>query len=241
MVDNFNDNDTDTDLWNKFSWTGDILVEETGGQLQIVLPDNLDGENQGGYLTWDSYSLVNSSVFVEVVQTPTEESEDHHATFAIEYGNLSYYIHKFGTNIGASSYNNGTTVLLDQTTYNPITQRWWRIRESEGTIYFDFSTNGTNWINFTSTIEFFVPSEVRVNIKGVNLSALEDPGTVIFDNVNMVDSTSTSTSTSSSTSTSTSTSSTTTEPLYGTKGEIVFDEQDIVILNENMQGDVFWI
>ena len=99
------------------------------------------------------YDLTGSYAFVNAVVTQVADVNAEAALIVYhdENGNqlqitlitntlqASYLIAGSGTNVGSGL------------TYNAAAMAWWRIRESGGSVFFDYSANSVNWTNMGST------------------------------------------------------------------------------------------
>lgn len=101
--------------------------------------------------TQNRYDLTGSYAFVKAVVTQVADAnaEAGLTVYIDEYGNqLQMTISN--SNLIASYLLAGVTTTLSTTAYNSSTHAWIRIRESSGTIFWDYSSDGLNWTNLTS-------------------------------------------------------------------------------------------
>lgn len=147
LTDNFDDNSTDTAKWSIGTIVsggnpGSTTVTETGGALSIALPTGV-ALTYSGYLSVNTYNLTGSGAFVRVAQTPTTPGwietflfvgiDNSNGMFLLQSGGTLYFQYKVS----------GTTTTLGTVTYNASTHSWWRIREANGTIYWDTAPAST--------------------------------------------------------------------------------------------------
>ena len=141
-------------------------------------------------------SLTGSSCQVEVVQTPLIGNGSTQAYFFLasavgagakccvqmSYGNGNLFAEKV---VAGSAPINIATIAYDATDH-----RWWRIRESGGTIYFEAGPDGTSWPtavgNATvASVTGFVPGAVMVELGSGYWGTETTPRDAIFDNLNI--------------------------------------------------------
>jgi hypothetical protein len=153
LSDNYATKDT-----TKWSWGP--LAANTGGQVVLTMNTAYDG----WLLSNSVFDLTGSAAFVQVVSAPQQgdnvsaTQETYFSVYDQSAGNpnnSSYNIHVVGT--GANSlvaYTKnaaGTYVAVGSpVTYSPVTHKWWRIRESGGTVFFETSPDGFTWTAFAS-------------------------------------------------------------------------------------------
>lgn len=85
--------------------------------------------------------------------------------------------------VAARKVSGGSYSEIANVAYNATNHKWIRIREASGTIYFDTSTDGITWSNFTSLTNPFSLGNLSVKINGGTFLAA--PGTIIFDELNV--------------------------------------------------------
>lgn len=120
----------------KWGAVGTIPPAISNGQLR--LQSAAAGTNYAGVQSIGHYTLIDSSFYAKVTPSPTSGSHEHFLEFgagtvvgvAVSGSNLMY---------GLSS---GRTTAR---AYNPVTDAWWKISESGGTVTFWVSPDGINW------------------------------------------------------------------------------------------------
>lgn len=214
ISDDFNDNSINTTLWDEYTASSGS-VSESSQQLGLTCSVNTNG-SWAGLVTDKKYSLIGSSVTIEVVD----------GTGGNTYLDLSLNLDQIPTTSNgyvAIGVNTGTGELeaykkindddtgspMATATFNATTHKYWRLRESGGTLYYEYSSDGSSWNTLYSESSPMALDAVHVVLDDYEYDALGTPGVHIFDNLNILPSaTSTSTSTSTTTSSSTSTSTT---------------------------------
>lgn len=79
----------------------------------------------------------------------------------------------------------GVTTTLNKIPYDPFTMKWLRTRESGGTIFWDYSSNGVTWTNHSSVANPWVVTSVQLTVGVAEFSSTASPGTMVIDNVNV--------------------------------------------------------
>lgn len=180
LVDNFDDNSIDTTLWpNSFG-----TIEETGGQAAITAESTYSAYHSGG-----EWQLADSSVFCELI-VPDPGGVDTEFTFAYENSAVDGELVNFYLNVytgelrpqqAVNYWEDGGPVY----TYDPVEHRWLRLRESNGTTYWDTSPDGVTWTNLRNagTVTWVAESTTSP----VYLQGYRPSGSRVFnvDNVNV--------------------------------------------------------
>jgi hypothetical protein len=179
--DNFNDNSLDTSKWSE--WVGGD-VSETGQTLQIQ-----SSTASGAYKGMQSvayYDLTGSYAHVEVPHVLTGlTSASTLLQVALDTQHtITLYVGGTTLTLGAEYQINGVYTTPATTPYNATNHRWWRIRESGGTIYYEYSANGNSWSILTSIAAPFAVTNVEVLLFVGTEAANATTDTAIFDNLN---------------------------------------------------------
>jgi len=154
LVDDFNDNSLSTAKWYKDEFNS--TISETSNQLQLLNATAVDSysylySSDGGGLT-GYYSLYGSGAFVKVVDVPSQPTG--YELYVLELcknsaNTVNWLIS--GGYIQAYKKINGTyTNLGTNAVYSAASHVYFRIRESAGTIYWDYSADGITWTNHTT-------------------------------------------------------------------------------------------
>jgi hypothetical protein len=160
------------------------MVARTGGQLTISLVPNQS--SSATYATSTSFDLTGSSVVVEVPTAVTSASGSETAVSlflpgdnGIELSESQNHLH-FGVQKAGTWTSNGSMI------YTAALQRWWRLRESAGTLYWDTSPDGKNWTSQAQLTPIPFPIDaVDLYLGGNGWASQPSPGASGFDNVNL--------------------------------------------------------
>lgn len=173
LTDNFTTKDT-----AKWSWGGTSAVS-SGTLTQTPTSGYTDY-----IITPVNYSLVGSSISVQLVQPPNVGNGGTEALLAYDQG---------GGNSEVLTWNNGNlnfreTVanVQDNTslTYSATDHKYLRIRESGGTIYWDTS-DGVTWTNRRNKVAGISITSGTAFLQTGYVATEPSPGTTIWDNFNL--------------------------------------------------------
>lgn len=146
--------------------TFDTSAAITGGGSvsngEWVIPCGTSPSFTDAWLT-QKYDIINSSVAWEVTGHPANGSNTETGVSlcpSSAYSNSLYFYVWHGQYI--SGYWNDAALgggdhQVFEIPYDPVAHRWWRIRESSGTCYWDTSPDGTNWTNQASAATPAIP------------------------------------------------------------------------------------
>lgn len=182
LRDDFEDGATLADQWGASYGTFSF----TGGRFRIANDTNFNGG-----LSWGIYQLNESyffgQVFVaaqngattdcytEIYAITTTPGTDAGFTYDAMTGRLYFRVR-------VGYFDGGETFV----TYNSTNHRWWRMRVSNGTMYWDTSPDGTTWTQQRSTA---APAWVFDTTLALSLNAHRNNGVdnfSEFDNINLV-------------------------------------------------------
>jgi hypothetical protein len=151
LTDDFTGTTIDTGKWF-YGPTGSGSTGTTtqNGVVTLSMPSG-STVGQGAWLSMEFYHDITSSYAYAKIDPGTQSSEV--AFFFKVYdpqGNqLGFYI--YNTALVAFRFKPGGAVtLISSAIYNPTTHAYLRVRESAGTMYFDYSSDGITWTNLTT-------------------------------------------------------------------------------------------
>ena len=200
VSDDFNDNSIDTAKWDPnnlvfFPFTDtNVSIAETSQRLEIgPLLQNVNGFSYRGLRTVNTYSFVDASAYVELVQAPASNTNAE-ARFTVGSDtNNTYRMYVSGGNLigvlrkGAGRGAFETTLFT--ISYNSTNHRFLRIRNDSGNLYMETATGsggtpGTWTQQYTETWNSQVgTSGIIFEIKaGTSQVEANPPGKVTFDN-----------------------------------------------------------
>jgi hypothetical protein len=185
LTDNFNDNVTDTTKWRVF---GQGLAE-VNQRIEIRPPGNA-ANTYTGYVSAANYDLTNSAVHIEVVQTLRRVPGTEVFLSAGATDDNRVYLGLGGSELVCAQVVGSVYTRLASVPYDSLLHRWWRLRDNEGTVYWEVSPDGSRW-----TVLFSKPRPVSLaaaQLKfGTGLSqGIPAPGLAILDSFNVLESSS---------------------------------------------------
>lgn len=188
LTDNYNAGTLDLLKWADTSFGGTVAF--ANNQINLLAPVSLGGDG-AEINSIENYDLTGNYAAVNVVQVASSNAD----TSLILYldGNNNIRLTHDGTYAGL-----GTNILEASKTvasvyasvaniaYNPATMLWWRIRESAGTVYYDYSADGLSWTGLGSVANPFAVTSLTAILQVYDGSADLTPGTAIYDNFNLL-------------------------------------------------------
>ena len=182
LIDNFNDNLTDTTRWVPFG-----RVQEINQQLEIR-PAGNTANSSGGYVSLLSYDLIQSDVRVEVVQAGRAGELGLRATTGSDLNTGDFV--GFARNSGGVFITHrvgGVETLLFRARLESVPHRWMRLLEAYGTLYYQTSDDGKQWTELFREPNPFSLVGVKLMIYARTQSGSPSPGVTVFDNFNFFD------------------------------------------------------
>jgi hypothetical protein len=188
LIDNFDDNSLDAAKWLNLGGTN---VTESGSALNII-----SGTTSAyfGIVTIGSqvYDLTGTS-FISNVSTAGNQAiptlEVYPNKLTVDASNDLRTMIKVGT-VYAQKNVAASVTSLGSVAYNSATMKWFRVRESAGTTYWDYSLNQESWTNIVGTTNPLAVTSLYPQILAGNSATIGTSGTAIIDNVNYLPSTS---------------------------------------------------
>jgi hypothetical protein len=199
LQDNFNDNSLDLSKWNNqnlFSGFIDtsLPVSERNQRIEFgPLLSNASGSHYTGVRSVNAFNFSGAYCYVELVQAAASNTSAD-AMFTLGKDANSYYriYVEGGTIIAQKRISGGAKVSLFTAAFDPINDRYWRIRHDSSTGRVVFETAPDNGGSPGSWTQRFneawnttaIPlTSVLFEIKGGTWQPESNaPGTVIFDN-----------------------------------------------------------
>jgi hypothetical protein len=182
ITDDFEDGDL-SPYWATYAHPG-ALVAEANGALELG-PASLSTGNAVAQ-TESVYSLRESAVSVRVAaMLNTATSAEVIFTFGVD-GNDLHMAQAAGV-LECVSVVNWGFVTLAQVPYDPVAQRFWRLRESAGMVFCETSPDGVAWVVLnpsTPTPASLPVVASRIAFSANNPDGVAGPGVARFDDVN---------------------------------------------------------
>ncbi len=172
--------------WN--NWAGS-QASVVSSQLQIasVLAGGYFGVDSG--LSGVSLNLTGFSVSDKLISAGNQSLASLEVMPVLitmsSASNYQLYFDISNNTLYAYKQISGTSTSLHSASYNSTTHKYFKIRESSGTIYFDTSSDGTTWTNFTSVANPFDITHVVIGHMLGTWNAESSTTSATFDNFNI--------------------------------------------------------
>jgi hypothetical protein len=183
FTDNFNDNDRDSARWAGF---GQNLVErqEINQRIEIRPLPNRSSGNYVGYASKNQYDLTDSSVTLEVVQVLNQVPGTFTFLSAGPDDGNRVELGVDRDQLLARLWLSGGLTALAACPYEPAAHRWWRLRESRGTTWWEVSPDGERWLVLFSRSNPMNLSLCQLSFGAGTYMSVANPGFAIFDSFN---------------------------------------------------------
>jgi hypothetical protein len=192
LNDNFNDNSLSSAKW--FSYTGGTsTLNETNSRLECALPASAGSTDVAGIENQTPKDFTSSYALVQIVQA-VSSGTNANQTLAVyddaggtgdSITNSVMWFIEAGT-LYARKYVGGVATNIGTLSFVLATHKWWRLRESGGTVYWDTSTDGMTWTNRFSNAPGITMTSTNIDLECKCYKAETNPGTGIYDNFNLV-------------------------------------------------------
>jgi hypothetical protein len=176
LTDNFNDNSIDTAKWGTDTDGGSI--SEVNQEIEISSNGEFSSQS-------NSYDLTGEQVTLKIIDTGTISSTGYQFDFAV---NINWsYINSLHWEIWKGKLYAIYIVAGDETdilvgNYSLTAHKYLQIRESSGTIYWDYSSDGITWTNGASVATPITITALSVYI----LFDCDNATTIKFDDFNIL-------------------------------------------------------
>jgi len=173
--------------WSSFT-AGSATFTYASTGAQVNYPASSTASTDGDLTSKATYDMTSSHAYLQVLSVPSSGTHAD-ATLGIWNGssdaNSVIMFYEAGT-LYASKILAGVQTNLASIAYNATTMAYWRIRESGGTTYWDYSSDGITYTNLTSASNPIAVTAVTVNIGGTCFQNETSPGTFKWNNFNTI-------------------------------------------------------
>ncbi len=154
---------------------------------------NITSSTTGGYFGQDTrnvpYDLTGSSAFTQLVDAGNQSltSWEVYPVYIFKNNDPSNQLQWriAGNTIYAEKRVAWAATAIASAAYNPSVHKWFKIREANGTIYWDYSTDGLTWTNFTSTASPFAVTAMNLGQSVGTWQSEATATSATFDNFNV--------------------------------------------------------
>jgi hypothetical protein len=131
--------------WRRTTGYGGCTEAQTDGT--VTMTPATAGASKCIYISSRNYRLTESAIAVEVPQVNVGQSNDGQAASmeAVVDSQDRLQVQYKGGNLSFGFYLAGAYSVVTSLPYDAAAHRWWRIRESAGTVYWDTSPDGRKW------------------------------------------------------------------------------------------------
>lgn len=134
----------------------------------------------------NNYDLTGSYALVQLINAGNQNTSDE--LFIVQLikdsnNKLIWYLQN--SSIRARTIIANSTVDHNATTYSSMTHQWLKIRESAGTTYWDYSSNGVTWTNLYNVANPFAITSLSQEFALGQFPAVVGADTAILDNFNI--------------------------------------------------------
>ena len=183
LVDDFDDNSVDTGRWTQTNNTG-TTGSESNQRYEFACASN--GVAFSQLTSAVTYDLTGSHALSRLADAGNQSIaslEAYPLIVQLDGSNRLFFVVTSNL-IGIYKVDGGAQTGLSFPAYDSSVHKWFRIRESGGTVYFDYSTDGVTWSNFTSTTVSFALTAVVMQLQAGKWGADPAATTVAIDDIN---------------------------------------------------------
>lgn len=174
LTDAFGTNDTATVWANSY---GTFAVGNGWCSIQA------DTSYSSGIVSTNTYDLTGSYIYGQFL--PYQASSSELSLQVYLDANDKFEIGYSGGTLFANTVQGGTeTDAPANPSYNAQTMAWWRIREQTGVVYFDYSADGANWVNYWSHSYTMAVTAIYVYVVAGDYGS-DATGTAYCTNINV--------------------------------------------------------
>lgn len=162
VADDFADNSVNTSLWTQFAF-GSVTGSETGGTYQFAV--TTAGTGGASLSTQTKRSMAGDCFATELISAGVQEAglQAYPVEFQVDSNNRIFMNVAAGF-IGCWQVVAGVSTDHGFTAYDSTLHRWFRLRESAGTTYWQVSANGVTWTTLASAANPIAVTDVTLLI-----------------------------------------------------------------------------
>ncbi len=171
--------------WNTFE-NAPATLAQTGGELVVSLGSSVGGSFFTGVSSKDPFDLIGCHLLVEATAVP-DPSTDALGALQIIIDGDDYLELLVGNGLLAFKvWTAGALSFYADLPYDALAHRWWRMREENGFILYETSSDGAAWTLRSSVANTHDVTSVYIGlVAGMYLPEPVAPGEMKFDNLNL--------------------------------------------------------
>jgi hypothetical protein len=185
LKDEFNGTVVKAALWAQFTaGSATFTYDATGAQVNF--PATTSSSTDADDSTQTTYDLLDSYAFLNILAIPASGATNSFGLFRIQNTSSNMMWWRFnGGNIQAVKTIASVETQVFTATWNATTHAWIRIRESNGTVYWDTSLDGIDWTNRASTADSITLTAMTILLGGISTGVDASPGTFKWRSFNI--------------------------------------------------------
>lgn len=188
LADQFTDGVVDVGMWQL--WLSDnqpVVVSQDMGQLAVTLAAGV-GRVYNGVTSRGRYDMVAGNAAVAV--TPASQDVGVETDFSVDLDSTTgYAMAAYANRLHLVVHTNGGITNSIAVDYDPVAQKYWRIRHDQiaSTIEFETSPDGMAWASLRSAAITRAPTGVSVTLlAGTYVDVgVANPGVAYFDELKL--------------------------------------------------------
>lgn len=182
LYDSFESSELDSDRWRIFNPGSSSLAITTGaGVLDFQIATGANTASNG-IISQRRYFLDRSQIAVEVVGLDPGRDIELELKIEVDAGNR-YFISARAGFIRFGYRYNGTDVVGNTMTYQPQVYRFWRIRDSGGTVYWQTSPDNVEWITRYDSSNWWPTGSAEIILSATAFNRSQ-PASIRVDDLN---------------------------------------------------------
>lgn len=193
LVDSFQGSSLNSALWSS-SVAGSGTLSYSSAGVVAALPSAATSSSLAQVDSNYYYDLTGAAVYLNVTGiTSAATAADNTFDLVDTTGNNAMILQVEAGTLYAEKVVGGTETNITSVTYNGTTMAWWRLRESSGTVYWEYAASPTGtWTTLTSATNPWASNVIHAMVVHIFSSAYENetnPGSMSWVNFNTTPST----------------------------------------------------
>lgn len=148
-----------------------LTVTEAGGHVDMTFAASVAANMYAYYSSATTYPTAGMCVALEISQVPVGGGS---AYFKLQGGVLELEFYLADGMLDLRTHD-PAIVTKKTLTFDPVAQRFWRLRQQGGTSYWDTAPDGVTYVQQTSLAGFFTPTAATITF-GAGASAVVNNG-----------------------------------------------------------------